>query len=252
MNNLRVEDLFESILNLEGLSKNIFIHSNIHLFGFFDDLEPSKSLINKLLNQDFTIVVPSYTYSFGESEKIKLFDPSLPASLMGIFSETVRTHPDAERTEDPMFSVSAVGPNAGKITNIISSDSFGYGSPMQQICDGNFSILCFNHIGATILHYYERLLNVSYRYNKVFNGMIQGKTEKKVCSWIAYVRDLKLRKSMHSPRLLHEYMVTNNLLETKSFGRGVISHIRTDDYFKHVSSFLSKWPDGLVVSERHA
>ena len=195
MNKLKAEDLFESILDMKGLSKNIFVHSNIHLFGLFDESDPSSLVIEKLLNQDCTIVVPSYTYSFGASEKNKLFDPNLPASLMGIFSETVRTYPQAVRTEDPMFSVSAIGPNARKITDLIPSDSFGYGSPMQRMCDEDFSILCFNHIGATILHYYERLLGVNYRYNKSFSGVIQGEFEKKPCSWISFVRDLSLDKS---------------------------------------------------------
>ena len=171
---------------------------------------PSSLILEKLLNQECTIVVPSYTYSFGASEKNKLFDPNLPAALMGIFSETVRAHPQAVRTEDPMFSVSAIGPNARKITNLIPSDSFGYGSPMQRMCDEDFSILCFNHIGATILHYYEHLLGVDYRYNKSFSGIIRGEFEEMPCSWISCVRDLSLDKSLHCPKLLHKYLVTNN------------------------------------------
>lgn len=247
MNKLKSSDLFKLILDLDGLSKNIFIHSNIHLFGHFDGgVNPSTELINKLLGKDFTIVVPSYTYSFGISEKEKVFDPNFPAKLMGIFSETLRIQPHAIRTVDPMFSVSAVGPNSDKITRLIPSDSFGYGSSMQKICDGDYSIICFNHIGATILHYYEKLLGVDYRYNKIFSGLMQVNGERWLCEWIAYVRDLNANKSVHNPKLLHEFMTTNNLLETKNFGRGVITHVRSDNYFKSVSLFLKKQPYGLV------
>lgn len=59
----------------------------------------------------------------------------------------------------------------------------------------NGKILNFNFPGSTILHYYERLLKVNYRFDKKFFGTINNKKEE----WIVFSRYLNKKKNIHNP-----------------------------------------------------
>ena len=173
----------------------VFSHSNVGYFGVPEegrgrDIVFSVVLgaFRDVLGPQGTLVVPTFTYSFARGE---IYDPRTTASGMGLFPEMLRVHPDAFRSEDPMFSVAAIGARARELTADAPEDSFGPGGFFDKFfhCGGIICNLNFD-AGSTFVHYVERVLRIPYRYPKPFTGLIQrnGKREKRRA--LHWVRDL--------------------------------------------------------------
>lgn len=251
MSKVSTDDLSAAIASIPNLSHNIFIHSNIHLLGLSRKTLNESNVLGILQKssrkQNVTLIVPTYTYSFGQSSLSRVFSSDTPAPLMGTFSEYVRTHPQSKRSQDPMFSVSALGPRASSFVDMISTNSFDNGSVMARLYDDDTSILCINHIGATILHYFERMLNVQYRFDKVVEGHIETEHSRALTSWTTYVRDTDDFSTVHNPRFFHRYLVDNRVLHQAYIGRGIVTHIRAQTLYKHLRMFLTENPGGLCA-----
>jgi len=123
------KDIFNSLQSI-GLKEgdSIFIHSNL---GFFGRLKSAKnqedycnSFLNsfkKILGESGTIVVPTFSYSFCNK---KYFDINNTMGICGMFSEYLRDLPESTRSEDPNFSITAIGKNAKFFTEKPTENSF--------------------------------------------------------------------------------------------------------------------------------
>ena len=138
-----------------------------------------------------SIVVPTFTYSFTKSLRFSVSDSP---SEVGRFSEEIRKLAGpSRRTVDPVFSV-------------VDVDDFGWSKQMQLDAFGEESLwvkwrelnavivnLDLPHIVATQFHLIEKLADVPYRFDKVFQGEIQdaaGQTNP--VDYNYYVRNLDI------------------------------------------------------------
>ena len=72
------------------------------------------------------------------------------------------------------------GKNRNRINKSIDvNNSFSEKSVFGFIKKNNFKILCLNHVGTTFLHYIERNIKVSYRFDKEFEGKLKFKNKLK-------------------------------------------------------------------------
>ena len=70
--------------------------------------------------------------------------------------------------------------NRNRINKSIDvNNSFSEKSVFGFIKKNNFKILCLNHVGTTFLHYIERNIKVSYRFDKEFEGKLKFKNKLK-------------------------------------------------------------------------
>ena len=84
-----------------------------------------------------------------------------------MFSEYIRNDAKSKRSNDPNFSVSAIGENAEYFTQHCQSHSFGKDSFWERYLRKNGKFCNFNFdSGSTFFHYVEKLLGVPYRYDK--------------------------------------------------------------------------------------
>ena len=173
----------------------VFSHSNIGYFGFPEEGRTPQVVFDVILGafRDVigpagTLVVPTFTYSFTKRE---VFDPAASPSTCGAFTEMLRKHPDAKRSEDPIFSVAAVGARADELTADAPEECFGPGSFWDRFlaADGGVCNLNFDS-GSTYLHYIERLLNVPYRFQKEFVGTVRKNGVETRRQAIYFVRDM--------------------------------------------------------------
>lgn len=232
----------------------IFTHSNLGFFGRPEGVVGSAQLcemffgaIMAVLGENGTLVVPTFTYSFPRKQ---VFDPLESPSAMGIFAEWVRCHPDSIRSEDPCYSVAAIGGNAASLVGNVPPNSFGDDSFFDRFYRAGGKVLNMNFdAGSTFIHYVERKLDVPYRFDKTFGGVITRNGEKHPSSstiWVRYMSDNALEfDSKPFNKLARE----NDVFRVESLGRGQIGIISAKDTYKLIYETLPQRPWFLTKAE---
>ena len=67
------------------------------------------NIFKKLIGKNGTIICPSFSYSWGQDKKKKIFDINNTQGKTGVFSEYLRQQRGSKRTLDPMFSFISIG-----------------------------------------------------------------------------------------------------------------------------------------------
>lgn len=242
-------------LKLSGVRKGdvVFSHSNVGYFGYSDrgkTIEDTCDLMieafKEVLGDEGTLVVPTFTYSFGSKE---VFDLDKTPSVCGSLSEAVRNHPESVRSLDPMFSVAAIGKQSKELTSDISQYCFGENSFWDRFYDQNGLVCNLNLDSAsTFIHYVEKMLNVPYRFDKPFKGIsrVNGKEiEQEV---FFFCRDLNIPGTSAYFEIFDELALKQGLAKSVSVGRGSVVAIRAQDTFNLIKKTLPSRPDFLTVA----
>lgn len=158
----------------------LFVHSRLFSIGLLGDV-PGPSEIpgaylrafREVLGESGTIVVPTYTTSFGRHGKPFIFEES--PSEMGLFSETVRTSPSAQRSLHPIYSVAALGARAGELTKDHPPWNVGFDTIWDRIYQRGGKVV---GVGLPLrqclsfIHHVEYLACVPYLYHKLLEGEV--------------------------------------------------------------------------------
>lgn len=228
----------------------LFCHSNIGFFGFLEEADSPDmvckhlfEVIQQIIGIDGTLVVPSFTYSFGNDKKEKVFDiDETSAPKMGVFSEYVRSLNDSHRSFDPMFSVSAVGSKAEELVNNISDECFGKDSFWGRFQRINGRVCNFNFDSAsTFIHYVEKKLNVSYRRDQEFSGELVVNGQKYDKSVIYFCRDINKSQYRSYFKKFDEY-AKRTYSKVSNVGRGSIVTISADETEKLIQKKIENEP----------
>lgn len=148
----------------------VFVYSDLRTFGqdmadyptrdaFFD------AILGPLLDNGQTVLVPTFTYT-GEG----IFEVEKTPSRLGALNKWVITRTGMHRSEHPLFSVAAIGPQADLVTDIGKS-AFGAKSIFERLRGRDAAFLHVGRpvaIGNTCVHYVEQAAGATYRYNKAF------------------------------------------------------------------------------------
>ena len=151
----------------------VMIHSGLLPFGTIEGgVAGLYECIRDALGEDITLVMPTFTLSFGTSRAWHFFRSR---SEVGALTEFMRTQNGVIRTVHPFHSVCVTGPHKKEFSHCDNLSSFGIGSPFQVLYDlnaYNLSIGTKFEGGATYLHHTEETRQVPYRYYKDFPGKI--------------------------------------------------------------------------------
>jgi aminoglycoside 3-N-acetyltransferase len=128
------------------------------------------NVLNKIQEKGGNLAVPTFSYSYTKKE---VYNPmETPSSLDGL-SEYLRNCNIKKRTIDPNFSYLMFGDNfSNKHLNVSDYSTFEDGFFIDEIYkkDGYLGAIGGALEYLTEIHYLERKLNVSYRFDKVFKG----------------------------------------------------------------------------------
>lgn len=246
------DDIIAALLKV-GICKNdnLFIHSNIGFFGRLKggtDKESYchafKESIFKVIDIEGTLVVPSFSYSFCNNE---IFDKHKTVGIRGIFSEFIRNDPQSLRSDDANFSISAIGKNAVYFTKDAPSHSFGENSFWERFLIVNGKICNFNFdSGSAFIHYVEKLLNVPYRYDKMFRGksLVNDREEERIYYHFVY----ELAKPNNGPNFtkFDKKAKEIGLSKVANLGRGQIVCISAKDVLELIKKEIEKNPAFLI------
>ncbi len=224
----------------------VFTHSNIGFFGVPKGgnsiLNVFKTIFNSffdVIGSEGTLVAPTFTYSFPNG---KVFDPDNTPSDCGIFSEMLRKYPEACRSKDPCVSVAAVGGRAEEMTQNVPENAYGPGSFFDRFFRANGVVCNMNFDAAsTLVHYVERALEVPYRYDKTFTGIMRENgvdREKKSTIFVNYLAKGNKVKFEPFDRLARE----KGLYKTCAVGRGFVGAIKARDTFDLIQKTLPERP----------
>lgn len=240
----------ESALREVGLREGdvVMVHSDVGSFGKLGDIKNKNEFLKSILDAFLsvigskgTLIVPTYTYSFCKNQ---IFDIKNSKSTVGIFTEFVRTHEDAIRSEDPIFSHSGIGKNAKKLLKNVSNVCFGKDSFFDRLYKFNGKMVNFGKFfDITFLHYIENAFGVGHRFNKKFSGTIVredgSRCNKEV---VYYVRHLpKDGKDVeYDMTLLGDELERRGLLRRVSLGNSYILSSKARDCCELGLSMLKK------------
>lgn len=241
---------FELALQAAGVRQGdvLFTHSNLALFGRPDWAKNADALcegfytaFRAVLGTTGTLVVPTFTYSFCRNEE---FDPRSTPSNCGLFAEWVRKRPEAVRSEDPIFSVAAIGMKAEELMRNVSLECFGPDSFWGRLLAAN-GIICNLNVfeaGSTFFHFVERQLNVPYRYDKMFAGMLRRGSEKVKRTAVYFCQDLTNPDTVASNDAFSALAYGAKAACKIPLGKGYVTAIRAADVLRLVKENLPARP----------
>jgi aminoglycoside 3-N-acetyltransferase len=132
-------------------------------------LESHYGAIREVVGETGTIVVPTYTFSYCNTDKV--FDVKTTPSETGPLTEYVRSLPGAVRQFHPFSSRAAVGPAAEELCGDCSRHANGPDTPFARMLARNPKILSIGlepRLACSVVHHVEMEMGVPYRYVKEF------------------------------------------------------------------------------------
>lgn len=227
----------------------VFVSTSLGLLGLLEGATSNEELnatffkvLKELIGPEGTIIVPTYSYTFGKSEEKSLANFSVentPAEV-GPFPEFFRNQAGVIRTNDPFMSVAIWGRLKNELASNLPNTSYGHDCIFSRLLKYNSK--CLN-IGLgpnwmAFIHHLEYLHNVPFRYDKEFSGLINGVLTKWIYT-VPTLDDYSIANAHDIARLSEK----EGVWETSNLGRGRIYCCDYKAYFNFVSEHLEsdKW-----------
>ena len=208
----------------------IFSHSNIAFFGAVENVSNMDELcdfmmdcILHVIGPKGTLVLPTFTYSFGSDSQIHLFDVKNSRTKTSALANWLMDKNIGQRSVDPMLSVLAVGAKAELLTKDTDNICFGPSSVWARLYMEDAKLCNFNlDSGSTFLHWVEREAGVDYRHDLKMTGkIINGDSNYE--KTITYTgRNLECNDTVPCFESWHKECICNDISKVVSLGRGQI------------------------------
>jgi len=207
--------------------------------------------IKEVLNTTGTILVPTYSYSFGKKLKKTppLFDPIKTDSEIGPFPNFFRKQKGVIRSIDPMVSIAGLGPKSKEILDNIPFTSYGKGCVFERILKIHNAKCCSIGLGPNwipFIHYVDWKNKAPFRYDKFFKGVIVQNKIKKRVKWHYPVRVLR-KESVTNGHKIGEMAYKKGIYKSSILGRSAIYTTNYKRYFNFVIK-LTKFDPWLTVN----
>lgn len=166
-----------SVLADLGISEGdiLMVHAFVPAIGRIDGgLAALGEAFCEILGPSGTLIVPTFTYSFRRQE---VFDVRNSPSIVGAFTEYVRRQSGAVRSTCPLFSMAALGGDAGRLMERRSERCFGSGSVYETLFENRVKFLGIGvdySQGYTFFMHLERLAGIPHRREQVFEGLTRN------------------------------------------------------------------------------
>lgn len=205
---------------------------------FFDGIF---NIFYELVGESGNIIIPTFSYSWGQDSPEKYFDVKNTHGKVGGFPEYFRKRVDVFRSIDPMFSFGVWGKEKEKLSGNENRTTFGNGSLYDKTRKLNAKLIAFglNKYDPTFVHYveqhfHENISELDYRFVKRFEGVIvnyYGKEYKNYQFCFSRHLDRYVGWKFDETRLVND-LQNNGKLEIVKIGNGKIWISDCDSVFK--------------------
>lgn len=124
------------------------------------------AIVRPLLDRGKTVLTTTFTYTTEGR-----FDVEKTPTRLGAINKWFLQEPGVSRSEHPMFSYAALGPQAKSLVENVGKSAFGHQSVFDRLYGRNASFLYVGRpvwMGNTIIHHIEQACGATYRINKAF------------------------------------------------------------------------------------
>lgn len=174
--------------------ETIFVHSDLKSFGKLDPgisrneyLEAFIQAFLEAVGGEGTLIMPTFSYTLTSK---RIFDAESTPSTVGAMTEFFRKMNDVVRSNDPIFSIAAIGRDKQYFTEV-GADCFGKDSIFEKLYERDASLVFIGEtFDITFMHYAEQRRGVPYRFLKRFDGEIRAGGMNRPCSYLYNVRPL--------------------------------------------------------------
>ncbi|MBF0540395.1 MAG: AAC(3) family N-acetyltransferase [Nitrospirae bacterium] len=244
------EDIIKSLIEV-GVNKGqtIYIQSDLSTIGMIEGAKSKEDFckvyfdsIFELIGKDGTIVVPTYSTQVARFDIDFIWEET--PSLMGIFSEYIRCHPDSLRSIHPLKSFCAIGKKKEAICANNSSNDYGWNSPFHRMFQHKAKLLTLgleSGYVVAIVHHLEAFYGVPYIYNKLlkWSPIVNGKIDERV--FFSSVRYLTLN--------VDEYDLTTFVKHVRKLGGVKSSKLGMSSV--HMSDFEQVFFEGIQLLNKN-
>jgi len=202
--------------------------------------------IREVIGETGTIVVPTYTTSFGRFGTPFILEES--PSEMGVFSEQVRRTPGSIRSLHPVQSLTALGGQAQALAANHPRWNVGHDTIWDRMlqCGGKaLTIGIPLHRALSFAHQIEFLACVPYLYHKILDGEVYAGGERIQDPFLMAVRYLQY-DIVYDLRRLEASLHEKSAIKQVPLGGGAIWLVRLADAFQISMEGLQRDPYYLL------
>lgn len=230
---------FSTSLGMVGVAEGVINQDDLNAL-FLD-------AIKKVLGPQGTILVPAYSYTFGDSSKSnpKIFDPQTTPSAVGPFPEFFLKQEGVVRSLDPMVSVAGIGPATEILFKDLPATSYGKDCVFARLVKHPNSKCVSVGLGpnwAPFLHHADWLAQVPFRYDKTLYGGIKRPTGIEYLDWVYAVR-APIGESRADAHALGKKATDADIWTHAPLGRARLYACHYKQYFEFTMGLLEddKW-----------
>ncbi len=232
----------------------VFSHVSLLNLGFLKGANSADDIVHTFYRAIQTVIgptgcfmTPAYSYSFCKNEA---FDPKATPSDCGPFSNHLIGKEDVERSHDPLFSVLGFGA-LNNVFKQLPQNSFGPDCLYDRLLKRHVKIV---NIGLslfylTAIHHLEYTLDVPYRYDKKFSGMMCSADQNTFVDWTYYVRYLDMPSEPDCSHLQTQGLA-EGLVKQVPLGLGQVVCVPLRPYFELAKKMYANDPWYLTVNAR--
>lgn len=231
----------------------IYIYPDFRFFGqsmahFESKNEFCETIVAPLLKKGKTVIITTFSYtSHGVFEVEKT-----PTSL-GALNKWFLQQKDFSRSEHPLFSYAALGPQKNIIENI-GKAAFGKQSVFDRLLGKKTAFLHVGRpveMGNTALHFIEQTCGATYRYSKCFHTEVYRQGKYLGTDYSAYVRrnDVpgenfsftfeEATRLMRQKNLIKEVGQTSDLSNISFYWYDAAIEFLVDEFYKNQNLFIN-------------
>ncbi len=218
-----------------------FRHFGVHMAGFPDRDSFCAAIVRPLLTRGKTIVLTTFTYT-SEGR----FDVLTTPTRLGAMNKWITHQPGVCRSEHPMFSLAALGPQAELVT-CVGKSAFGFDSVYARLAGRNAAFLHVGRpvaLGNTLLHHVEQQCGATYRVHKAFRTEVYRGIDYVGTDYTALVR----RRDV--PGETFEFDFTR--ASAGLFERGLVEQVGRDEDLSNVSCYAFDETRDFLSNAFHA
>jgi aminoglycoside N3'-acetyltransferase len=258
-NYYNLDDIIQSLKNA-GLEEgnSAYFSTSLGLLGIAEDVSSQEELnalffkaIKQVLGPNGTLIVPTYSYTFGPSTKANpsVFDPQTTPAEIGPFPNFILKQPGVVRALEPMMSMAALGPNSEKLFKNLPHTSYGADSTYERMLSIS-NMKCVS-IGlgpnwTPFIHYADWLARVPHRYDKLFYGGIKNyQSDIEYLYWI-YSVPARIEQSYADAHSIGKKAAERGIWQFSPLGRARVYVGDYRQYFEFVMSELHSNPWSLA------
>lgn len=200
-----------------------------HAVGYASREDFCNIFVAPLIAAGKTVVIATFTYTTEGR-----FDVLSTPTRLGAINKWILGCDGMRRSEHPLFSYAALGPQSGLVENVGKS-AFGQGSVFDRLQGKKAAFLHVGRpvtMGNTALHYVEHMCGATYRQNKAFRTEVFRSNDYVGTNYSAFLR----RRDVAGESFEFDFSKAARMLDQKK----LIRRVGNDD---DLSSIACYWYD---------